>query len=195
MNKPSTKTPKPIQRQVTLLILLLFLASAGVRFAGLSAAWATAETDVEVTDTFGSDMCIPDPAFSTMMEDLTAREARLLAAEVAIEQKRVDVELSRQAILEQLAILEEAEMRLEAGLAASSTASEDDLSQLTAVYQAMKPKVAAELFEAMDPEFAAGFLVRMAPESAAAIVSGLEPATAYAVSVIVAGRNANALKE
>ena len=86
-------------------------------------------------------------------------------------------------------------MRLEAGLAASSTASEDDLSQLTAVYQAMKPKVAAELFEAMDPEFAAGFLVRMAPESAAAIVSGLEPATAYAVSVIVAGRNANALKE
>ena len=130
-----------------------------------------------------------------MMEDLTAREARLLAAEVAIEQKRVDVELSRQAIMEQLAILEEAEMRLEAGLAASSTASEDDLSQLTAVYQAMKPKVAAELFEAMDQEFAAGFLVRMAPESAAAIVSGLQPATAYAVSVIVAGRNANALKE
>lgn len=195
MNKTSTKQPKPIRRQVTFLILLLFLASAGVRLFGLSAAWATGQNDVEVADTFGTDRCLPDPAFSTMMDDLTEREARLVEEEVAIEQRRVDVELSRQAILEQLAMLEEAEARLEARLAQSSTASEGDLSQLTAVYQAMKPKVAAELFEAMDPEFAAGFLVRMAPESAAAIVSGMKPATAYAVSVIVAGRNAQALKE
>lgn len=195
MNKTSTNHPKPIRRQITLLIISLFLASAAVRVAGLSAAWATAQSDVEVTETFGSDMCIPNPAFSTMMEDLTARETRLIEAEVAIEQKRVDVELSRRAILEQLVRLEDAEARLEARMAVSSTASEDDLAQLTAVYQAMKPKVAAQLFEAMDPEFAAGFLVRMAPESAAAIVSGMKPAIAYAVSVIVAGRNANALRE
>lgn len=195
MNKTSTKRPRPLKRQVTFLILLLFLASAAVRVAGLSAAWATGHSDGEVAETFGTDTCLPDPEFSTMMEDLTEREARLVEEEVAIEQRRVDIELSRQAILEQLAILEEAEARLEARLAQSSTASEGDLSQLTAVYQAMKPKVAAELFEAMDPEFAAGFLVRMAPESAAAIVSGMKPATAYAVSVIVAGRNAQALKE
>lgn len=195
MNKTSTKRSSPLKRQVTFLILLLFLASAILRVVGLSAAWATGQSDVEVADTFGTDTCLPDPAFSTMMEDLTEREARLVEEEMAIEQRRTDIELSRQAILEQLAVLEEAEARLEARLAKSSTASEGDLSQLTAVYQAMKPKVAAELFEAMDPEFAAGFLVRMAPESAAAIVSGMKPATAYAVSVIVAGRNAKALKE
>lgn len=193
--KPGSQPPKPLKRRLTVLILAVFVLSAALRVVGIGAAWATAEDAEMVQDAFGSDTCVPDPAFSHMMEDLTAREARLIEQEVALEQRRVDIEMSREAVMEQLAMLKEAESRLESRLTDSSSASEEDLKQLTAVYEAMKPKVASELFEAMDPEFAAGFLVRMAPESAAAIVSGLKPATAYAVSAIVAGRNAKALKE
>ena len=73
-------------------------------------------------------------------------------------------------------------------------AAEKDIQNLTAVYQAMKPKDAAALFETMSPEFAAGFLGRMPPEAAAAILSGMSSEAAYGVSVIVAGRNAEVPK-
>ncbi len=72
---------------------------------------------------------------------------------------------------------------------------EKDIQNLTAVYQAMKPKDAAALFETMSPDFAAGFLGRMPPDSAAAILSGMSAEAAYGVSVIVAGRNADVPKD
>ena len=54
----------------------------------------------------------------------------------------------------------------------------------------MNAKEASVLFEAMAPEFAAGFLGRMRADAAAAVMAGLEPETAYAISVLLAGRNA-----
>ena len=59
----------------------------------------------------------------------------------------------------------------------------------------MKAKDAAELFSVMTPNFAAGFLSRMQPEAAAAVLSELEPDTSHAISIIFAGRNANAFNE
>jgi flagellar motility protein MotE (MotC chaperone) len=44
----------------------------------------------------------------------------------------------------------------------------------------------------MDPGFAAGFLGRMRPDAAAAVLAGMDPAAAYAISAIIAGRNARA---
>jgi hypothetical protein len=46
----------------------------------------------------------------------------------------------------------------------------------------------------MDPEFAAGFLGRMRPDAAGAVMAGLSAEKAYAVSVILAGRNAGVPK-
>jgi flagellar motility protein MotE (MotC chaperone) len=91
--------------------------------------------------------------------------------------------------------LKEAETSLTATMALASSAAEDDLTQLTAVYENMKPKEAAQVFAAMDPKFAAGFLGRMRTDAAAAIMAGLEPDTAYAISVLLAGRNAAAPTE
>ena len=86
--------------------------------------------------------------------------------------------------------LEAAEAGLDAAIAQASAAAEDDVAQLTAVYESMKPKDAAALFETMEPAFAAGFLGRMRPEAAAAVMTGMSPDRAYAVSAILAGRNA-----
>lgn len=75
-------------------------------------------------------------------------------------------------------------------IAMAETAAAGDLAKLTVVYENMKPADAAQLFENMDPAFSAGFMALMRLEAAAAIMGGLTPATAYAISVILAGRNA-----
>ncbi|MEF3048938.1 hypothetical protein V3C85_17155 [Tabrizicola sp. L79] len=103
--------------------------------------------------------------------------------------------LAEQSLETRLAELAAAEASLKATLALADGAAENDLTRLTAVYEAMKPAEAAALFETMAPEFASGFLGRMRPESAAAILSGMQPESAYSLSVLIAGRNALAPKD
>jgi flagellar motility protein MotE (MotC chaperone) len=102
---------------------------------------------------------------------------------------------TRKEILQKLEALEDAEARLSGTISRVETGAEDDISRLTAVYENMKPKEAAELFSQMAPDFAAGFLARMRPDAAAAIMAGLTPRAAYAISVVLAGRNAGAPRE
>ena len=52
-----------------------------------------------------------------------------------------------------------------------------------------------EVFESMDVVFAAGFISRMQRDAAARIMAGLSAEKAYAVSVVIAGRNAAAPTE
>ncbi|MFU8776460.1 MAG: MotE family protein [Roseovarius sp.] len=80
-------------------------------------------------------------------------------------------------------------------IAQTESAAENDVAQLTKVYESMKPKQAAALFEEMDPVFAAGFLARMRPEAAADVLAGLSPGAAHGISVILAGRNATVPRE
>ncbi|GGB01102.1 MotE family protein [Allosediminivita pacifica] len=130
-----------------------------------------------------------------MIEALKAREARVATLEEEIDVRMQALSVAESEIDRKLARLEEAEASLRATLATARTAAEDDVARLTDVYASMKPKQAAALFETMDPEFAAGFLGRMPPDAAAAILAGLTPETAYTISVIVAGRNANAPRQ
>jgi flagellar motility protein MotE (MotC chaperone) len=102
--------------------------------------------------------------------------------------------LADAALTKRMGELQKAEDDLEKTMAIANGASEKDLAQLTAVYEAMKPADAAVLFQTMAPEFAAGFLGRMQPTSAAAIMTGMKPDKAYEVSVLLAGRNALAPK-
>ena len=96
---------------------------------------------------------------------------------------------------QKLAELTEAEERLRATMAQSQAAAEDDIAQLTSVYENMKPKQASEVFARMTPEFAAGFLGRMRADAAAQILASLDPDKAYSISVLLAARNANAPTE
>ena len=121
-------------------------------------------------------------------EDLTNRE-------MTVALREQDIAVARQEIEGALARLTEAEEKLAARMQQSSTAADTDVDQLVRVYEGMKPKEAAVLFEAMEPAFAAGFLTRMSADAASALFSNLSPEKAYALSVIMAGRNANAAKE
>ena len=149
----------------------------------------------EKTDEGAEELCVMDEDIIPLVEALNEREAAVRERELELSLRADVLRVSEEQARLKLAELEQAENDLRATIAVVSTAAEDDLTRLTDVYASMKPKQAAALFETMDPEFAAGFLGRMRPDAAAQIMAGLSPTAAYSVSVILAGRNANAPKE
>lgn len=179
------------------LIALLLVASGLIRLGGPAAAIAR---EVAIFD--GPSGTMPELGACKTPEDvelalvaLDERQARLDAREAEIEERLALLTEAETSMKETLAELEAAEAALDATLSVASTAAEDDLARLTAVYETMKPKEAAALFSQMDAQFAAGFLGRMRPEAAAAVMAGLDPQTAYTISVVLAARNADVPKQ
>jgi flagellar motility protein MotE (MotC chaperone) len=177
-----------------LWILALFLAASGALRIGSEVGIAFANASTEPTDGAAPPLVCPQPPVA-LAQALQAREQKAAKTEAAIEARLAALALSEQAVTTKLATLEAAETRLKDTLALANGASENDLLKLTAVYETMKPKDAAKLFEAMTPEFAAGFLGRMRPDAAAGVLAGMSPGAGYAVSVILAGRNAEVPKQ
>lgn len=184
----------PSGRSVLAIIGVLFLASGALRLgSGVGEALAM-QTDVPEPETSANpESCGPLPA--ALAAALTERERAVAAAEVALKDRTAALALSEATIDQRLADLVAAEEALSRTLAIADQAAEQDLARLTTVYETMKPKDAAALFETMAPEFAAGFLGRMQPQAAAAVLSGLKPETAYQISLVLAGRNAEAPTE
>jgi flagellar motility protein MotE (MotC chaperone) len=198
-------------RSSTLMILsTLLVASAVLRIGGEAgpafAKTAQAAEEMPEKEAEKSDMpsgmseaavaATPSAqGLQMLMEELKQRETRLQAEEERVLARARALEVAEQAIDDKLEALNTAEIRLRETIALADGAAEGDLSQLTAVYERMKPKEAAALFEAMDPQFAAGFLGRMKPDVAAGILAKLTPQSAYSISVILAGRNAEVPKQ
>ena len=175
------------------VIAALLVVSGGLRLAfGVGPAIAYAEdTQPEMQE----EEEATSVAVAPLLAALSEREERVALRETAIDDRLRALSLAEAELTERLAEVEAAEASLTAALALSETANDNDIGRLTLVYENMKPADAATLFEQMAPDFAAGFLVRMNPEASAAILAGLEPQTAYSISVIIAGRNANAPTE
>ncbi|PHQ85413.1 MAG: hypothetical protein COB65_03185 [Thalassobium sp.] len=186
------QTPRRRARGPLYVVFGLFIASGVLRLGGeaeqtFAIAQVAPESIVQDAAQVAGDQCV---ASDSLIAALAAREERVARRETQFADRLQALAVAEQEITSRLAELEEAEATLAATLAAASTAAEDDIGRLTAVYENMKPRDAAALFEEMAPEFASGFLSRMRPDAAAAILTGLEPATAYSISVVIAGRNA-----
>ncbi|WP_368185763.1 MotE family protein [Aestuariibius sp. HNIBRBA575] len=145
---------------------------------------------VEVSDS-ETGICEGGENLEGLITAFQTREERIRQREGQLEDRLHALTLAEQEIDEKLAQLTAAEQSLRDTIALADSAAENDIDRLTSVYENMKPAEASLLFEEMAPNFAAGFLGRMRPDAAASIMAGLEPSTAYAISVIVAGRNAN----
>ena len=183
------------QRGVLVILAALFLFSGVLRF-GLQAGHAIAreQSPADMASASKEPM-----ATCTSSDDLRAtlalfkeREAAISAREAEIADRVQALNVAEGQIRGRLEELQQAEAELRSLLVIADEAAESDIARLTAVYESMKPKDAAALFEQMAPEFAAGFLGRMRPDAAAGVMTGLTPETAYTISVILAGRNANA---
>lgn len=190
--------PTRAKRGVLPVIAGLFIMSAVVRLVGDAApvlAQDRSSPEAEQEESQVENLLIEEEMSPALIEALQEREARLDEREERLADRLRALSVAEAEITEKLEALEEAENSLAAMLALASTAAEDDLSRLTQVYENMKPQEAAALFETMEPGFSAGFMGRMQPEAAAAIMSNLDPQTAYLISVVLAGRNANAPRE
>lgn len=176
-----------------LIAVAVVLAGSGVLRLAQSAEHAyflmatNQVDDVEVTDG-----CTPAEDGSKFLTALRAREANLSEREQKIEMREQTMAMAETAIKAKMEELSQAEAELAKTMSIADRAADEDVARLVALYENMKPKQAAPLFEEMAPEFAAGFLARMRPDAAALILAGLDPTKAYSISVLMAGRNANA---
>lgn len=189
LRKTKAKRRRPTRpNRGALFVLSVFLVgSAGLRVSETYGTAAAFESDPQVPEVPAP---APAPEFERIIAALSEREDRIANQEAVLDTREAALALAEQRIDEKLIELENAEAELRATIALAETASENDLSQLTSVYENMAAEEAAALFSQMTPDFAAGFLARMRPDLAAAIMAGLDPNTAYEFSVILAGRNA-----
>ncbi len=168
------------------LIVLCFFASAALRFADSGAALAQ-----ELAAPEPSAGSIDAPEAEGLLAAIREREAQLDAEAKRLADRQQSLNVAEAKLAEQLAAFETAQRQLEETLALADSAAERDIASMTAVYENMKPAVAAKIFGEMDVTFASGLLVRLRPEIAAAILAGMEPSAAYAITLTVASRNAN----
>ncbi len=170
----------------TLVILALILASSGALRIGAGIGVAVADAS---SKSASAPLNCPLPP-AAVAAALTGRESQVKGEEKAVADRLAALALADLAITKRMTQLKSAEDDLKKTLTIADGASEKDLANLTAVYEAMRPADAAVLFQTMAPEFAAGFLGRMRPEVAAAVLAGMKPDKAYSISVLIAGRNA-----
>ncbi|MBK0325906.1 hypothetical protein I5535_01225 [Rhodobacteraceae bacterium F11138] len=199
MIRRSKKTRKPRIRSSALLVIsILMIGSASMRIMLQAGPALARDSGVDEMQDPAPEPGRPDSQNLSTSEDFQAllaafqqREAVLKSREKQVEDRMKTLEIAQKAIDERLTALKVAERQLSETLSLADSASEDDISALTIVYEKMKAKQSAALFEEMDPQFAAGFLARMKPEAAAEIMAGLSPMAAYSISVVLAGRNAS----
>lgn len=181
---------------ITAVVTLLMLSAlTRIVSASLSARPVDAPTAASAPMTRLSDTDSGSGEVAKLIRDLSRQTEAIQERETAVALREQDIVIARQEIEAALDQLSAAEERLAARMQMSSTAADTDINQLVRVYEGMKPKEAAVLFEEMEPAFASGFLARMNADSASALFSNLSPEKAYALSVIMAGRNANAATE
>jgi len=177
------------------VIVGLFLASSLIRFAEVAPAFAKEMLPESAVENMEMANVEPLPDMPAMLQAIQQREAQITEREAYIDRRMQTLAVAEQRIREQMDALVEAENKLAATLSLADSATEEDVARLTEVYQRMKPAEAAGIFETMDIQFAAGFFSRMRPESSAAIMANLPADLAYSISVVMAGRNANAPRE
>lgn len=183
------------RRPGALFLMAVFLCLSGLLRLGTGLGAAMANTvKPSSADAAAPEACELDGGTMAMLSALREREARLVEQEKLAADQQASIGLARTEIDKKLAELANAEAKLAATITQADQAADKDVSALVAMYESMKPKDAAKLFAEMDPDFAAGFLARMRPDSAAGVLVGLDPPKAYAISVLLAGRNAKAPK-
>lgn len=184
-------TPTSGTRALALIAVFLLLS------AGMRAAIAASEVVKESGEILGSatqpessaDQVGVSKALPELLRSFKAREQAIAQKEAELAAQSRALETHSQRLKEKLSELKQAQASLRESLSMAEASAEDDVSRLTSVYEAMKPKLAATMVEQMEPVFAAGLLARMRVDAAAAVFSNLTPETGYAISVVMAGRN------
>lgn len=207
--QPYARSARVPRRRGGLLVALglAFALSGVLRLGHLDEAWATAAPGtpaVPVAAEGADGATTSGPAMPTetadglmtalrrAVADAEAVRSRLATREAALDERERTLDAMHALVAAQLQQLEAAEARLANLIAVSDGAADADVDRLTRVYETMDADEAALLFARMDTHFAAGFLMRMSPAASAAVLARVDPDIAYAISVVMATRNAQA---
>lgn len=136
-----------------------------------------------------------DPPSGALLAAIQERTRQLDEREAALRDREQMILVTEQRVAERLQALEEARARLAELVKIADDMTENDINQLVAMYETMKPKQASAIFNEMTAMVAAGFLGRMNTDAASFILGNMEPRKAFAVSVALAGRGAEATAE
>ena len=182
------------RRRVGILLTLgvIFLGSAVLRLGQIGSPFDARPAIAFGTGAVADGLAGPTAPVRAALDEVDRLRQDLAEREAAIAERERALEAAQILIEDRIAVLSATEDRLTRLMALSDTAAETDIDRLTRVYETMEPDAAAPLFAQMEPSFAAGFLSRMSPAASAALMSELEPQTAYAISVVLATRNAGA---
>ncbi len=180
-------------RSVLGIVVMMLVASGVIRLGMVGYAVAKETTILEdKPDTMSAAAPQYPENFARMLDLIETRTIDLDRKEMSLLDREQALDVARKSLDRELKSLIDAEARLKATITQVDGAAAQDVDRLTTVYQSMKPDMAAAVFEQMDPDFAAGFLGQMNSDAAANIMSELPSELAYAISVVMAGRNANA---
>lgn len=180
---------------ILIVITSLLLGSAVARLtpsAGAAIARELNAADASEENSNQPQLNMSDREITQILDAFALRERELDEREAYLANRFKTLTEAEAGLERKLIQITTEEKRLRDTLALATSASEKDLTQLTSVYENMKPKEAAALFEEMEPAFAAGFLAKMRADAAANIMAGLNPRTAYSISAVLAGRHNDA---
>lgn len=133
-------------------------------------------TDVPEAVALADELKLRAQRIDRYLADIDARKAELANAEAAIQAKLVELKAIRAGI--------------GARRTAASTAVQDDINRLVAVYDQMKPAEAAKVLTNLPPDFAAEILMRVQPEAGARIIAAVDPGQAAILTTHMGARSA-----
>ncbi len=171
------------------IVIALFFASLAFK---LSIAFAEDSFEKNAKELYRNEIWqeIESARYDELIESLEAASESIRKKEIELESKEELIRQQQRDLAQQIKDLEEAEVRLRSTLGIADKAFETDISKLVGMYEKMNSVDSARLFEAMDPQLASGFISQMNPAASAEILSLMQTETAYAITAIIAGRNA-----
>ena len=178
---------RPFKVGALMLLAGCFVTSALVRAVAVGPAAAQQLFPAEDAAEAGCG-----PGSEELLEAVRERSEQLDGRERDVTEREAALAIAEEELARQSEALATAQQQLESTMAVADSAAEQDLTQLTAIYENVKPKQAAVIFNNMEVNFAAGVLARMNAPAAAEILALMDTDRAYAVTVLMAARNLNA---
>lgn len=139
--------------------------------------------------------CGDVPEIVALVEDLRIRQDRIAKALQGLDARRDDIESARAALQAELQRLSAVQDRRPLSKTRVQNEIEADVDRIVALYQAMKPRDAADVIASLPEAFAAELLIRVAPDVGARIIAEVEPERAAILTTYMGARSAEKLRE
>ncbi|MDO5704158.1 MAG: hypothetical protein Q4G49_03675 [Paracoccus sp. (in: a-proteobacteria)] len=134
--------------------------------------------------------CMDVPEAVAMASELRDRALRIETYTQALEAKKAELAVAEQTLRARLSELRAVQNSTQNRRTQASSAVQEDINRLVAVYDVMKPTDAAQVLTSLPPDFAAEILMRLTPENGARIIAAVEPRQAAILTTHMGARSA-----